>query len=117
MDELRRHFRPEFLNRVDEVVLFAPLSVAQIGAIVGVQIARLRVRLAGRKITLDLNPAALDFIAQAAYDPVYGARPLKRYLQNNLETPLARAIVGGSVRDGQHVTVTVTDGNLGFVAE
>jgi ATP-dependent Clp protease ATP-binding subunit ClpB len=114
MDELRRQFRPEFLNRVDETVLFTPLSVRQIGAIANVQIDRLRSRLSERKITLTLDDAALGFIAEAAYDPVYGARPLKRYLQQHLETPLARAIVEGAVCEGQHVLVTVADGTLGF---
>jgi ATP-dependent Clp protease ATP-binding subunit ClpB len=117
MDELRRCFRPEFLNRVDEIVLFTPLSVQQIGAIVSVQADRLRNRLNERKITLDLDEQALNFIAEAAYDPVYGARPLKRYMQHRLETPLAKAIVGGTVREGQRVLVTVTDGTLGFTTE
>ena len=117
MDELRRCFRPEFLNRVDEIVLFTPLSVQQIGAIVSVQADRLRNRLNERKITLDLDEQALNFIAEAAYDPVYGARPLKRYMQHRLETPLAKAIVGGTVHEGQRVLVTVTDGTLGFTTE
>ena len=115
LEELRRHFRPEFLNRVDEVVLFTPLSVKQIGEIVNVQLGHLRTRLGERKIGLELDETALRFIAEAAYDPVYGARPLKRYVQNALETPLARAIISGSIREEHTVHVTVADEALTFV--
>ena len=116
MEELRRHFRPEFLNRVDETVLFMPLTQDQIGRIVDLQLNRLRKRLEERKVTLDMTEAAKTFISEAAYDPVYGARPLKRYIQHNVETPLARRIISGEIRDGRHVTVDVTDGLLTFVA-
>ena len=116
MEDLRRHFRPEFLNRVDETVVFLPLRRDQVGRIVDLQMARLRQRLTERKISLELSDAARDFIADAAYDPVYGARPLKRYVQHNVETPLARQLVGGTIRDGQHVLVDVRDGALTFTA-
>lgn len=117
MEELRAHFRPEFLNRVDETVVFLPLRRDQIARIVELQLIRLRARLEDRKIRLDMSDAARDFIADAGYDPVYGARPLKRYVQHYVETPLARELVGGKIRDGQRVTVDVADGSLVFKAE
>ena len=112
METLREHFRPEFLNRVDEVVLFKPLIKSQIGAIIELMLTGLRARLVERKITLALSDAAKLFIADAAYDPVYGARPLRRYIQAHIETPLARKLIGGEVSDGQ--TVTVEAGNEGL---
>ncbi|MDR3362984.1 MAG: ATP-dependent chaperone ClpB [Desulfovibrio sp.] len=114
MEELRAHFRPEFLNRVDETVLFLPLKRDQVSRIVELQIARLRRRLEDRKIELSMTDAARDFIAAEAYDPVYGARPLKRYVQQYVETPLARELVAGNIRDGRRVTVEVRDGELAF---
>lgn len=104
-EELRRHFRPEFLNRVDEIVLFKPLMLEQIVAIVELLLKRLEGRLAERKISVELSDKAKRFIAESAYDPVFGARPLKRYLQQRLETPLARKIISGELRDGQKVRV------------
>ena len=117
MEELRAHFRPEFLNRVDETVVFLPLRRDQISRIVDLQLARLRRRLEDRKIRLDMTDAARNFIGEAGYDPVYGARPLKRYVQQAVETPLARQIVGGKIRDGQRVNVDVKDEALTFTAE
>ena len=117
MEELRAHFRPEFLNRVDETVVFLPLRRDQIGRIVELQLKRLRARLEERKIRLSMSDEARDFVAEAAYDPVYGARPLKRYLQQAVETPLARELVSGRIRDGQHVRVEVKDGKLAFITE
>ncbi len=114
MDEMRRHFRPEFLNRVDEIVMFRPLLPEQIGRIVELLLGRLRARLADRKITVELTDAARDFIAESAYDPVYGARPLRRYLQTNVETPLARRLISGELKDGQHVTIGVRLDKLTF---
>ncbi|NHZ46065.1 ATP-dependent chaperone ClpB [Nitratidesulfovibrio liaohensis] len=114
MDEMRRHFRPEFLNRVDEIVMFRPLLPEQIGRIVELLLGRLRGRLAERKITLELTDAARDFIAESAYDPVYGARPLRRYLQTNVETPLARRLISGDLKDGQHVAIGVRLDKLTF---
>ncbi len=116
MEDLRAHFRPEFLNRVDETVVFLPLRRDQINRIVDLQLARLRKRLEDRKIRLDMTDAAKDFIGEAGYDPIYGARPLKRYVQQAVETPLARLIVGGKIRDGQGVTVDVKDEELTFTA-
>ena len=115
MNTLRASFKPEFLNRVDEIVLFKPLLRGQIAAIVELMLSGLRARLADRKITLTLSDAAKAFIAETAYDPVFGARPLRRYLQTYVETPLAKAIIGGQLADGQTVTVDVRDGQLVFV--
>ena len=114
MEELRRHFRPEFLNRVDETVLFTPLSQSEIGRIVDLQVLRLRKRLEERKVSLGMTDAARAFVAGAGYDPVYGARPLKRYIQHNVETMLARKLIAGDIRDGQEVTVDVREGVLTF---
>lgn len=116
MEDLRAHFRPEFLNRVDETVVFLPLRRDQISRIVELQMARLRKRLEDRKIKLNMTDAAKSFISEAGYDPVYGARPLKRYVQQAVETPLARLLVGGKIRDGQTVTVDAKDEQLVFTA-
>ncbi len=105
LDELRRHFRPEFLNRVDEVVVFTSLSEQQLEQIVEIQLSRLRPRLADRRITLELTPAATKHLVRVGYDPVYGARPLKRAIQKELETPLGRKILAGEIKDGQSVLV------------
>ena len=107
MEELRRSFRPEFLNRVDETVVFHMLKSEQLRRIVDIQLEQLRRRLEGRHITLDLEPALVDHIAQVGYEPDYGARPLKRAIQRELETPLAKALLEGSVRDGQHIVASL----------
>ena len=114
MGELRQHFKPEFLNRVDETVLFKPLLPEQIGQIIDLQLRRLQKRLEERKIALELTEAAPEFIGDAAYDPHYGARPLKRYLQSHVETPLAKFIIGGQVRDDQRVVIDATEEGLTF---
>lgn len=111
LNELRRGFKPEFLNRVDEIVLFKPLLASQIGKIIDLQTARLRERLEDRKITLAMDDPARTFIAEAAYDPHYGARPLKRYIQIQVETPLAKLLVEGKIRDGQAVILSTTPDN------
>jgi len=112
--ELRKHFRPEFLNRVDELVLFKPLLLEQIKAIIELQLQGLRERLAERKIDIQLSEAAKTFIADAAYDPVYGARPILRYLQHHVETPLAKQLIKGDLHDGHDVLIDVDNGNLTF---
>ena len=114
MGELRQHFKHEFLNRVDETVLFKPLLPEQIGQIIDLQLRRLQKRLEERKIALELTEAAHEFIGDAAYDPHYGARPLKRYLQSHVETPLAKFIIGGQVRDDQRVVIDATEDGLTF---
>jgi ATP-dependent Clp protease ATP-binding subunit ClpB len=110
--ELREGFRPEFLNRIDEIVLFKPLTRPEIGRIVDLLLADLRKRLAERRIAIELSDEARTLVADQGYDPVYGARPLKRYLQRELETRIGRAIVSGEVRDGATVEVGVHEGQL-----
>jgi len=114
MAELRRHFRPEFLNRVDDTVLFKPLTLEDIKKIVELQLALLRARLADRRIDLDLSDAAKEHLAREGYDPVYGARPLKRFLQRAIETPLSRQIIAGSIADRSRVRVEFKKGELVF---
>ena len=107
MKLLRSQFRPEFLNRIDEIVFYKPLEKAEIRQIVCLLAKSLESRLQEREITLTLTDAAIDKIADAGFDPVYGARPLKRYMQSHLETMLAKAIIAGDVLPGQNVTVDV----------
>jgi ATP-dependent Clp protease ATP-binding subunit ClpB len=105
LDALRRQFRPEFLNRVDEIVVFRALTEAQLGKIVEIQLAGLQHRLGERRITMEISEAARAHLAHVGYDPVFGARPLKRVIQREVETPVARLIVAGKVRDGATVRV------------
>ncbi|MBM4124530.1 MAG: ATP-dependent chaperone ClpB [Nitrospira sp.] len=112
LSELREHFRPEFLNRVDETVVFHPLKPEQLERIVEIQLGRLRERLAERRIPLSLTPAAVANLATRGYDPVYGARPLKRLIQQDIETPLARLLVKGELRDGDTAVVDIKDGRI-----
>ncbi|MEA2318034.1 MAG: ATP-dependent Clp protease ATP-binding subunit ClpB, partial [Solirubrobacteraceae bacterium] len=100
MTELRTGFRPEFLNRVDEIVLFKPLTLAEIEHIVDLQVAGIRARLADRRLTLELTEGARELIAREGYDPVYGARPLRRFIQREVETRVARALIAGDIHDG-----------------
>jgi len=113
---LRGTFKPEFINRIDETVVFERLGKDRILAIVDIQLALLAGRLAGRKIQLEVSPAAKAFLAEAGYDPHFGARPLKRSIQSLLQTPLAAEILAGRVADGQTVKVGVRDGALAFQA-
>jgi ATP-dependent Clp protease ATP-binding subunit ClpB len=115
MEELRQHFRPEFLNRVDETVVFHPLETEQLTKIVDIQLERLRARLAERRITLAVTPTALRYLGERGYDPVYGARPLKRLIQQELETPMARQLVKGELRDGDTATVDLKDQRIVIV--
>ena len=115
MTELREHFRPEFLNRVDETVVFHPLETEQLTKIVEIQLERLRARLTERRISLSVTPAALRHLGQRGYDPVYGARPLKRLIQQQIETPMARQLVKGELRDGDTATVDLNDGQIVIV--
>ncbi|MCB1745870.1 MAG: ATP-dependent chaperone ClpB [Gammaproteobacteria bacterium] len=116
MEVVSRHFRPEFINRIDEVVVFHGLRQAQIRAIAEVQIARLRERLAEQDLGLEVTPRALDRLGAAGFDPVYGARPLKRAIQNLLETTLAEAILGGRYQRGDLIKVDDGDDGLTFEA-
>ena len=112
MRELRSGFRPEFLNRVDDIILFKPLTLEETEQIVELQVEELRSRLAARGLSLNLTPEARRFVARAAYDPVYGARPLKRYLQHHLETRIGRAMIAAEVVDGGTINVTEEAGAL-----
>jgi ATP-dependent Clp protease ATP-binding subunit ClpB len=114
VDALRELFRPEFLNRVDEIVEFEPLTREQIGDIVELQLGRLRERLADRGIDLVLTPAATELIAEAGWDPAYGARPLKRAIQRLVENPLAKRLLENDFADGDTVLVDAADGELTF---
>jgi ATP-dependent Clp protease ATP-binding subunit ClpB len=109
---LRQRFPPEFLNRLDDIVLFKPLTEPEIEQIVDLMADGLRTRLADRSMTLDLEEDARAFIARQGFDPVYGARPLRRYIARQVETPVARALVAGDVRDGAVIKVGLTDGKL-----
>jgi ATP-dependent Clp protease ATP-binding subunit ClpB len=114
MEALRSTFRPEFLNRVDEIVIFNSLGTEEIKRIVDIQIAYLSRRLEGNKITLALTDQAREFLAKTGFDPVYGARPLKRTIQQRIQNPLAVKILDGSVKDGDRVTVDVEKGEVVF---
>jgi ATP-dependent Clp protease ATP-binding subunit ClpB len=116
LDELRQQFRPEFLNRVDEIVVFHALSEEHLKQIVDIQLGRLRTRLAERHMTLELTETAKEHLVRVGYDPAYGARPLKRAIQKEIETPLGRMILKGEVRDGQHVAVDAERETLTFHA-
>jgi len=112
MRELRNHFRPEFLNRVDEIVLFKPLTLSEITKIVDLLLQEVRGRLGAREIGLDVSPAALEYIARSGYDPVYGARPLKRFIQRELETKIGRALIADELKAGSAVHVDLDQGHL-----
>jgi ATP-dependent Clp protease ATP-binding subunit ClpB len=114
MEIVGQHFRPEFINRVDDVVVFHPLGKEHIRSIVDIQIGHLRKRLADRDIGFELDDAALDLLGEAGYDPVYGARPLKRAIQHQLENPLAQRILRGEFAPGDTVRVSARDGALTF---
>ncbi len=114
MTVVRGHFRPEFLNRVDEIILFHRLRRKDMGQIVQIQLGRLEKLLADRKITLDLDEEAIEWLAERGYDPAYGARPLKRAMQKELQDPLAEKILMGEVLDGSTVKVTAGSDRLNF---
>jgi ATP-dependent Clp protease ATP-binding subunit ClpB len=115
MEAVRSHFRPELLNRIDEVVIFHALGIEDIARIVDIQLRGLRARLADRKMSLDLTPAAAAEIARAGFDPIYGARPLKRALQKDVVQPLAVRMLQGDFSDGDTVSVDVgPSGELTF---
>ncbi len=112
MAAVRAHFRPEFLNRIDEIILFHKLSREHMAGIVEIQLERLKKLLEDRSITLEVSPAAIEWLGNAGYDPVYGARPLKRVIQKHLQDPLAQMILEGKVHDGDTVHVDVGEGGL-----
>jgi len=117
MAELRQHFRPEFLNRVDDTILFQPLGIDQITRIVDLLLGDIQKRLDDRSITLTLTDNAKRHVAEAGYDPVYGARPLKRYLQHEIETRLGRAIIAGEIPDGSSVSVDTQNEQLALAIQ
>ena len=117
LEVLRQSFRPEFLNRVDEIVVFHPLAREQLRQIVEIQLARLRKRLEERKIELELTDKARDYLAEHGYDPSFGARPLKRLIQRELETALGRKLLAGEVRDNSHVKIDANARGLDFKSE
>ena len=112
MEIVRSAFRPEFLNRLDEIILFHRLFPEHMGGIVDIQLGRLRKLLADRNVALDMDQAAMDWLAEKGYDPVYGARPLKRVIQKELQNPLASMILEGAIEDGSKITVSAEGGNL-----
>ena len=116
MSDLRAHFRPEFLNRLDEVILFKPLTKENIGSIVDLCIADLNKRLADRELSIELTDTAKTFITENGYDPVYGARPLKRYLQKNVETLAAKIILGGGVKEGSTIVIDLSEDGKRLIA-
>jgi ATP-dependent Clp protease ATP-binding subunit ClpB len=105
MERVQAHFRPEFINRIDDIIVFHPLGAEQIRAIVDIQLSQLRARLAERDMTLELSSEARDSIGEAGFDPVYGARPLKRAIQQQIENPLAEQILRGAFGPGDRVSV------------
>lgn len=107
MNDLRGHFRPEFLNRLDEIIMFKPLTKQNIGAIVELMVRELNKRLADQELSLELTDAAKDRVIENGYDPAYGARPLKRYLQKYVETLAARKILSGDVHSGDTLVLDV----------
>jgi ATP-dependent Clp protease ATP-binding subunit ClpB len=117
LTELRHHFRPEFLNRVDDIVVFHSLSEEDLTQILEIQLQRLRARLGERHISIELTPEAAKHLARVGYDPVYGARPLKRAIQKELETPIGRRLLRGEIRDGQRVVVDWEKGGFTFTTE
>ena len=109
---LKRSFRPEFLNRLDEIVFYKPLTRENVTHIIDLMVTDLNRRLEDKQLTVELTPAAKDHIIEAAYDPIYGARPLRRYLQHTVETLISRKIVSDQVEPGSRITVECRDGEL-----
>ena len=114
LETLRQTLRPEFLNRIDEIVIFKPLGRDEIGAIVQIQVGHLVKRLADKRITLELTPATEELLAREGYDPVYGARPLKRAIQRLVQDPLALRLLNGEFVEGDTVVVDAKRGQIGF---
>ena len=114
MTELSQHFKPEFINRVDDSVVFHPLLSAQIAEIARIQLSSLASRLKERELTLNISDAALAQIAEVGFDPLFGARPLKRAIQNDIENPLAQKILAGEYESGTTVTIDTQEGVLVF---
>jgi ATP-dependent Clp protease ATP-binding subunit ClpB len=116
LDAVRNHFRPEFLNRIDDMIVFDRLTRDDLRKIVDIQLSDLRRRLEARRVDLVVNDEALDLLADRGYDPVYGARPLKRLLQTSVADPLAKGLLEGTFSDGDTIKVTVDNDELAFGA-
>ena len=114
MNEVSHHFKPEFINRIDESVVFHPLAATQIEKIAGIQVEALSKRLADQEITLTVSTEALALIAQVGFDPIFGARPLKRAIQQELENPLAQKLLAGEFSAGDVLSIEVKNGELVF---
>ena len=114
-DKLHHTFRPEFLNRIDEIILFTPLNKEEVYRIIDLQVAKLQEKLADRNIVLTLDEKAKDTILQQSYSPQFGARPVRRFIQKNLETELARKLIEGSISDNDEVLITGNGENLSYV--
>jgi ATP-dependent Clp protease ATP-binding subunit ClpB len=117
MELLGQSFRPEFLNRIDDTIIFHSLQKSQLRGIIQIQIQRLINRLADRKIGLEMTEEAIDFVAEVGYDPLYGARPLKRAIQRELETAIAKGILRGDFKEGESIVVKVVNERLNFSAK
>jgi ATP-dependent Clp protease ATP-binding subunit ClpB len=111
---VRSHFKPEFLNRLDDIVVFHALTAADLAAIVDIQLGRLRNRLADRRLSLEVTDAAILWLGERGYDPIYGARPLRRLVQVSIGDSLARALLAGEIVDGDTVVVDLNDGKDGL---
>jgi ATP-dependent Clp protease ATP-binding subunit ClpB len=116
MEVVGTHFRPEFINRVDESVVFHPLALDQIRGIAGIQLHILKERLAERDLELEISDAFMDRLVEAGFDPVYGARPLKRAIQQELENPLAQRLLAGEFQPGQVISAELENGKPAFTA-
>jgi ATP-dependent Clp protease ATP-binding subunit ClpB len=116
MSELRTHFRPEFLNRLDETIMFKPLTKDNIGGIIKLILADINKRLSGREITIEISDRAQHYIVENGYDPVYGARPLKRYIQKYVETLAAKLILADKVRVGDTILIDLNDNEDELIA-
>jgi ATP-dependent Clp protease ATP-binding subunit ClpB len=114
LDEVRGYFRPEFVNRIDEIVVFEPLGREEIAQIVEIQLGLLRRRLAERDLTIELSDEARAYLANKGYEPLFGARPLKRLIQREIQDPLALKLLSGDIRDGDKIRVDVDNDRLAF---
>ena len=112
IEELKLHFRPEFLNRLDETIMFKPLAKEEVGKIVDLLIKDLKIRLQEKELGLIVTDSAKNMVIEHGYNPIYGARPLKRYLQKNIDTLVAKTILSGDVLSGDTITIDVIDGML-----
>ena len=115
--ELKKHFRPEFLNRVDDVIIFHSLNEQQLATIVDIQLGRLEKRLAQQQLVLEVDPEAKLFLAREGFDPQFGARPLKRTIQDQLLDPLAMKLLEGEFKPGEHIKVAAKNGKLTFAKQ